>query len=105
MHAAHTAGLKQLRDRHGSSSPRRPAVRWIVRCYAINRLALSCGIPAAPILLSSEVFRWRWLAQLWRLLKWCPPHFGFAFWSDIERQRPQLRVIEGGGEYAPRGVA
>lgn len=82
----------------------RPSPRWVVRCYALNTIAIGCGIPAEPELVSATAFRWRWMARMWSVIN-RGQFAGFVFWSEITRERPTLSVIEGGREYLPRGVA
>lgn len=81
---------------------RRPSTRWIVRSYALNTIALGCGIPVEPELLATTTFRWRWTAQAWSVIN-RGAFAGFVFWSTVGRAPPTLAIVDGNshGGFAP----
>lgn len=71
--------------------------RWTVTIWQSN-----CLLSGYAVMLETRSFRWRWVAHMYGVLA-APSIFGFR--AEIERERPKLTVIDGGGAYEPRGVA
>lgn len=71
----------------------KPRPRWEVRLYSIDPLAKVLGLPAIR-LVRTTTYRWRWLAFLNYWMWACSPSVaGFAFWAEIHRAAPKLRVV------------